>query len=175
MVSALPPSPYTSLLLLILARTAAPSGRTYFAPIPGENCSSLAQNNKICFKPNVVAAEAELHPRETPVSRAGETLNISCRTISKQSAQLHLLVDGSTEIGSIDHAGVEDKVLSGVADAEVVLGNCGLGQVKAGLVASQPALVADHSGGVDGGEAEVHVGSHSGRLVLVFSLQLARL
>ena len=28
---------FTSLLLLILARTAAPSGRTYFAPIPGEN------------------------------------------------------------------------------------------------------------------------------------------
>merc|ERR1711974_88704 len=49
------PSP-TSLLLLILARTAAPSGRTYLAPIP-----------------KVVAAEAELHPRETPVSRAGDT------------------------------------------------------------------------------------------------------
>lgn len=27
----------TSLLLLILARSAAPSGRTYFAPIPGKN------------------------------------------------------------------------------------------------------------------------------------------
>ena len=65
--------------------------------------------------------------------------------------------------------------MSGVADAEVVLGNCGLGQVEAGLVASQPALVADHSGGVDGRKAEVHVGSYSGRLVLVFSLQLARL
>ena len=83
MVSVRPPSHYTSLLLLILARTAAPSGRTYFAPIPGENCFSLAKNNKICFKPNVVAAEAELHPRETPVSRAGETLNVSCRTIPR--------------------------------------------------------------------------------------------
>ena len=72
----------------------------------------------------------------------------------------HLLVDRSTEVGSIDHAGVEDKVLSSVAKTEVVLGHGRLGEVKAGLVAGQPALVADHSSRVDGREAQVHVSSY---------------
>merc|ERR1719481_1767180 len=46
----------TSLLLFILALRAAPSSKRYLAPIP-----------------NVVAEEAELQPRDTPVSREGDT------------------------------------------------------------------------------------------------------
>merc|ERR1712192_318982 len=86
----------------------------------------------------------------------------------------HLLVDRSTEVSSVDHAGVEDKVLSGVAKTEVVLGHSRLGEVKAGLVAGQPALMADHSSRVDGREAQVHVSSYCCCLMLVFSLQFAR-
>merc|ERR1719234_740144 len=86
----------------------------------------------------------------------------------------NLLVDGSTEVGSIDHAGVEDKVLGSVAKTEVFLGHGRLGEVKAGLVASQPAFVANHSSRVDGREAQVHVGSYCCCLMLVFSLQFAR-
>ena len=73
--------------------------------------------------------------------------------------KLYLLVDRSTEVSPIDHAGVQDKVLGSVADAKVVLRYCGLGEVKTGLIAGQPTLVANHSSSVNGREAQVHVSS----------------
>ena len=66
---------------------------------------------------------------------------------------------------------MEDAVSGRVAEAEVVLGHGGLGEVKAGLVTGEPALVAHHGGGVEGGEAKVEVGGDHGSIMLVLSLQ----
>ena len=66
---------------------------------------------------------------------------------------------------------MEDAVSGRVAEAEVVLGNGGLGEVEAGLVTGEPALVAHHSGGIEGGKAKVEVGGDHGRVMLVFSVQ----
>lgn len=62
-----------------------------------------------------------------------------------------------------------------VAQGEVVLGQFGLGRVEGHLVASQPALVAQHSGGVDDGTLEVHVTAQVHVVALVARLQLAAL
>lgn len=49
------------------------------------------------------------------------------------------LVDGAAEDLSVVDVGVEDKVTGGVADAEVVLGDLGLGGVKGHLVSWENA------------------------------------
>ena len=51
-----------------------------------------------------------------------------------------LLEDGTSEVGSVGEAGVEDHVGGGVAQAEVALGHSRLGQVEASLVSGEPAL-----------------------------------
>merc|ERR1719483_1693168 len=87
----------------------------------------------------------------------------------------HLLVHGSSKVSAVGDAGVEDEVRGGVADAEVVLGDGRLAEVKTGLVAGKPALVSHDSGGIDGGQSEVHVGGEGGGFMLVFSFELTRL
>lgn len=62
-----------------------------------------------------------------------------------------------------------------VAQGEVVLGQFGLGRVEGHLVASQPALVAQHSSSVDDGTLEVHVTAQVHVVALVARLQLAAL
>ena len=66
---------------------------------------------------------------------------------------------------------MEDTVSGRVAEAEVVLGNGGLGEVEAGLVTGEPGLVAHHGGGIEGGEAKVEVGCDHGRVMLVLCVQ----
>lgn len=55
------------------------------------------------------------------------------------------------------HVGVQLEVSGPVSEGEVVLGQFGLGRVEGHLVSGQPALVAQHSGGVDDGTLEVDV------------------
>ena len=62
-------------------------------------------------------------------------------------------------------------ILLSVSESEVVLGNGGLGEVETGLVTGEPALVARHGGGIEGGEAKVEVGGDYGRVMLVLGLQ----
>lgn len=62
-----------------------------------------------------------------------------------------------------------------VAQGKVVLVQFGLGRVEGHLVASQPALVAQHGSGVDDGTLEVHVTAQVHVVALVARLQLAAL
>ena len=52
----------------------------------------------------------------------------------------HLLVDRPPKICSVGHTGVQHEVRGRVAQPEVVLGDGGLPEVKAGLVTCQPTL-----------------------------------
>ena len=82
-----------------------------------------------------------------------------------------LLIHRASKLSPVSEAGVEDAVSGRVAEAEVVLGHSGLGEVEAGLVTREPALVAHHSGGVEGCEAKVEVSSDHGRIMLVLGLE----
>lgn len=50
---------------------------------------------------------------------------------------------------------MEDKVVAGETEGKVVLGDGGLLRVEAHLVASQPVLVLEHSGGIHSGSSAV--------------------
>ncbi len=67
------------------------------------------------------------------------------------------------------------EVPSPVSQGKVVLGQFGLCRVKGHLVASQPALVAQHSSSVDDGTLEVHVAAQVDEVALVARLQLSAL
>lgn len=64
-----------------------------------------------------------------------------------------------------------------VSKGKVVLGQFRFGSVKSQLVASQPALVAQHSSCMDGGtgHVEVQVAAHIDIVTLVASLQFGTL
>lgn len=78
---------------------------------------------------------------------------------------------------SDSHAGVKLDVIGLVSKGKVVLGQFGFGSVKSQLIASQPALVAQHSSCVDGGtgHVEVQVAAHIDKVTLVASLQFGTL
>lgn len=69
------------------------------------------------------------------------------------------------------------EVSSLVADSEVVLGHLGFGCVEGHLVASQPALIANNSGTVNGraGKVEVHIAAKVHIFALVGCLDFATL
>ena len=73
------------------------------------------------------------------------------------------------------HIGVQLEVPGPVSKGKVVLGQFGLGRVEGHLVAGQPALVAQHGGGVDDGTLEVHVTAQIHKVTLVSRLQLSTL
>lgn len=73
------------------------------------------------------------------------------------------------------HVGVQLEVSGPVSQGKVVLGQFGLGRVKSHLVAGQPALVAQHGGGVDDGTLEVDVAAQVHVVALVARLQLPTL
>lgn len=73
------------------------------------------------------------------------------------------------------HVGVQLEVSGSVSEGEVVLGQFGLGRVEGHLVSGQPALVAQHSGGVDDGTLEVDVTAQVDKVTLVARLQLTAL
>ena len=73
------------------------------------------------------------------------------------------------------HVGVQLEVSSPVSEGEVVLGQFGLGRVKGHLVSGQPALVAQHGGGVDDGTLEIDVTAQVDKVALVARLQLTAL
>ncbi len=87
------------------------------------------------------------------------------------SCQLNLSVKSLV----YSHVGVKLEVSGPVAEGEVVLGQFGLGRVKSHLVAGQPALVAQHSSGVDDGTLEVDVTAQVHIVALVAGLQLPAL
>lgn len=73
------------------------------------------------------------------------------------------------------HIGVQLEVSSLVADGEVVLGHFGLGRVEAHLVPSEPSLVADHTGSMDGrsGKVKVYITADIDELTFVGGLDLS--
>lgn len=73
------------------------------------------------------------------------------------------------------HVGVQLEVPGPVPEGEVVLGHFGFGRVEGHLVAGQPALVAQHSSGVDDGTLEVDVTVQVHVVALVTRLQLPAL
>ena len=105
------------------------------------------------------------------------------RVVRGRPAEIHrrlqlvvdALVHASPEDLAVVDVGVQDEVLGGVADAEVVLGQLGLGGIEGHLVAGEPALVADHGGGVDhrSTEVEIDVARQGARVVLQVSLDFA--
>lgn len=70
---------------------------------------------------------------------------------------------------------MQDKVLGGVAEGKVVGGQLGLLCIEGSLIASQPALVAQHSRCVDQGTLQVNVDIRIGLdiLMTVRNLELA--
>ena len=70
---------------------------------------------------------------------------------------------------------VQDKVLGGVSDAKVVLGQLRLGGIEGHLVTGEPTFVANHGGGVDhrATEVQVDVARQGARVVLQISLDFA--
>ena len=67
------------------------------------------------------------------------------------------------------------EVSGPVAQGEVVLSQLGLGRVEGHLVACQPALVAQHGGGMDDGTLEIDVAAQVHVVPLVACLQLPAL
>ena len=127
-----------------------------------------------------LAAVVHLGPDHGPVSQdvlgADPELGGGPRSAPAQGdaglqSRGELLEHRSSELGPVGEAGVEDAVSGRVAQAEVVFGNGGLGDVEAGLVAGEPALVAHHGRGVEGCETQVEVSGDHGRVMLVLSLQ----
>lgn len=73
------------------------------------------------------------------------------------------------------HVGVQLEVSGPEPEGKVVLGQFGLGRVEGHLVAGQPALVAQHGGGVDDWSLKVNVTVQVQVVALVARLQLAAL
>lgn len=73
------------------------------------------------------------------------------------------------------HVGVQLEIPSPVPEGKVVLGQFGFGCVKGHLVASQPALVAQYSSGMDDWALKIDVAAQVHIVALVARLQLAAL
>lgn len=125
--------------------------------------TNLARVINLCSNAGIItkvilAANAE-------VGVAGSR-GVDCDT--SLEAGLNLVVDTTTEHLSIISGDVENHVVGGIAEGQVVLHNSGLAGVEGSAVAKSPGSVADAGAAVDdGASGQAQVAVHQESLVFV--------